>query len=75
MIDTPVPVLANDVITLLGAGSEGVNLTWSHHRNGPLVIDVPDHLLDKVRLLYYISLLCLGRVSHASLCSPFITID
>ncbi|KAF8305580.1 glycoside hydrolase [Clavulina sp. PMI_390] len=48
VIDTPVPVLPHDTIALLGAGSEGANLTWSQHQNGPLVIDVPDSLLDKI---------------------------
>lgn len=56
VIDTPVPILANDTISLLGAGEKGVNLTWKHeggsagHNSGPIVIELNDHLLNKVRV-------------------------
>jgi len=48
IVDTPVPVLGNDTIRLLGAGKEGSNLKWSKHNHYGIAIEVPDHVLDKV---------------------------
>lgn len=47
VIDTPIPVLENDTINLLGAGTEGENLSWAK-LDGSIVIKVTDELLDKV---------------------------
>jgi len=53
IVDTPVPVLGNDTISLLGAGEEGLNLKWSKHNHYGIEIEVPDHVLDKVS--YYVT--------------------
>lgn len=49
VIDTPVPILPLDTISLLGAGPDGQNLTWTREASGATVIEVGHHLLDKVR--------------------------
>ncbi|KAF9517083.1 glycoside hydrolase family 29 protein [Hydnum rufescens UP504] len=46
MIDTPIPLLQNDTISLLGAGTLGENLHWANH-NGKYTIKVPNAALDK----------------------------
>jgi len=48
IIDTPIPILGNDTIGLLGAGEEGSQLKWSQHGGYSTVIEVPDNLLNKV---------------------------
>ena len=48
VLDTPIPILGNDTISLLGAGEGGSRLKWSKHGAYGTVIEVPDYLLDKV---------------------------
>jgi len=48
IIDTPIPILANDTISLLGAGEEGRSLKWSKRGLYDTVIEVPEYVLNKV---------------------------
>jgi len=53
IVNTPVAVLGNDTISLLGAGEEGSNLKWSKPNHYGIEIEVSDHVLDQVS--YYIT--------------------
>jgi alpha-L-fucosidase len=47
VIRNQVPIMQNDMISLLGAGPAGNNLPWSS-LDGIIVIEVAEGLLDKV---------------------------
>jgi len=48
VIETLIPLVQNDTISLLGAGSLGENLRWANH-NGRYTIEVPNAALNKVK--------------------------